>query len=657
MIARFVGAPVRCAALVLLTLLGFAVTLLTIVAAITVVGIPGYLGGARLMRRLAALSTRWSNVWAGRPVEVPAPDRPPEPKRREDGWYVFDQQVYRSRRVPAVMTELRWLSEDQAFARTWHWLFFAAFVAAPVAAVPVILLAGGVVVAGAGVGIGAWAVPAALAVPVGIALVLAAMLTGPAAVRWYAWCARTLLLEPGEKSWWRRSAVRRWLTGRSASVWHGGGLSGLSFAAFGGFLLGLAAAVASWATLIPVATQFTRNGIVFYRRIVAQWSGVEIEEPYRPYPDPPRLDPDGTYRVGRSLFTDRAKAVRSQRNGWVLGDPATWRDLLWMATAWLPSLIGLVPAVLVSFGFFGLVWQALWWAPWAVPIGLSTGVWVTPWYMWYAVRYVIPAAAAVPDWASVLVGLALTLLGLLLARPLLRLRVRYDRLLLDPTRSARLLQRVRRLTDSRADAVDTQAAELRRIERDLHDGAQARLIAVGLSLATVERLLETDPESARAMLVQARETSSTALVELRQLVRGIHPPVLSERGLVDAVRAIALDSPLPVTVTAQLPGRADAPVESAAYFAVCEALANASRHAGASRVMVDIVYADDRLRLTVTDDGRGGADPDRGSGLAGVRRRLGTFDGVLSVRSPVGGPTVLTMEIPCALSWPRTSTS
>jgi signal transduction histidine kinase len=311
----------------------------------------------------------------------------------------------------------------------------------------------------------------------------------------------------------------------------------------------------------------------------------------------------------------------------------------------------------VGFGFFGLVWQVMSWASWAVPIGLSTGTWVTPWYVWYAVTYVEPGLGVVPDWASVIIGLGLTAVGLLLALPLLRLRAGFDRLLLDPTRSARLAQRVQRLTETRADAVDAQAAELRRIERDLHDGAQARLVAVGLSLAAIERLIESDPDTARRLLAQARQSSATALTELRDLVRGTHPPVLAERGLADAVRAVALDTPLPVDVAVALDGRLDPAVETAAYFGVCEALTNAVRHARAQRIAIVLRHHDGTLTITVTDDGCGGADADRGSGLHGLRRRLGTFDGVLALRSPRGGPTVLTMEIPCALSSPKTSTS
>jgi signal transduction histidine kinase len=216
---------------------------------------------------------------------------------------------------------------------------------------------------------------------------------------------------------------------------------------------------------------------------------------------------------------------------------------------------------------------------------------------------------------------------------------------------------VRQLSESRTDATNAEAAELRRIERDLHDGAQARLVAVGMTLGAIERLLETDPAAARELLARTRETSRQALQELRDLVRGIHPPVLSERGLGDAVRALCLDIQLPVEVRVALPGRPDAPVESAAYFAVSEALTNAAKHSRASRATVDLAYRRGRLLVDVSDNGAGGADLDGGTGLRGIQRRLGTFDGTLAVTSPVGGPTTIAMEIPCVLSSPRTSTS
>lgn len=255
--------------------------------------------------------------------------------------------------------------------------------------------------------------------------------------------------------------------------------------------------------------------------------------------------------------------------------------------------------------------------------------------------------------------LALVVVGLGSAPKVLAEYGNWSTALLSPARNARLEQRVRRLTETRADAVDAQAAELRRIERDLHDGVQARLVAMGLNLGAVEQLMADDPEAARALLAQSREASATALQELRGLVRGIHPPVLAERGLADAVRALALDSPLQTEVTEDLPGRAEAPVESAVYFAVSELLANAARHADAARVWIDLHHTGDALRVQVTDDGCGGADAGSptGSGLRGIERRLGTFDGVLALSSPQGGPTIVTLELPCVLSSPRTSTS
>jgi len=188
---------------------------------------------------------------------------------------------------------------------------------------------------------------------------------------------------------------------------------------------------------------------------------------------------------------------------------------------------------------------------------------------------------------------------------------------------------------------------LRRIERDLHDGAQARLIALGISLRATEGLIRTNPDAAVALVAESRENSARALTELRALVRGIHPPVLAERGLGDAIRALALDCPVPATAEVDLPGRLPAPVEAAAYFAVAEALANAAKHAEARSVHIRATHAAGALRIEVSDDGAGGADPSRGTGLRGVERRLGTFDGVLAVSSPPGGPTIVVIEVPC----------
>jgi len=233
----------------------------------------------------------------------------------------------------------------------------------------------------------------------------------------------------------------------------------------------------------------------------------------------------------------------------------------------------------------------------------------------------------------------------------------HARVVLRPEPGAGLAGRVEQLTQARAAAVDSAAAELRRVERDLHDGAQARLVALGMSLRAAEHLIPASPQAAVALVAEAREASSKALTELRNLVRGIYPPVLADRGLGEAVRALALDTPLRTETDIVLPGRLDAPVESACYFAVAETLTNAVKHSGACRAQVRIRHAHGMLRVEVTDDGCGGADPARGGGLAGIERRLGTFDGILAVSSPPGGPTMIVMEVPCALSSPWTRSS
>jgi signal transduction histidine kinase len=222
------------------------------------------------------------------------------------------------------------------------------------------------------------------------------------------------------------------------------------------------------------------------------------------------------------------------------------------------------------------------------------------------------------------------------------------------TPDADLAGRVARLTESRGHAVDAAAAELRRIERDLHDGAQARLVALGMNLRAVERVLPGSPQAALALVAEARESSVRALSELRDLIRGICPPVLADRGLGHAVQALVLDTPLPTALEVDLPGRLPAPVESACYFAVAEALANAVKHSGARHAGIRIKHASGLLRIEVADDGVGGADPEQGTGLQGVERRLGTFDGIMAVSSPPGGPTMIVMEVPCALLSPKT---
>jgi signal transduction histidine kinase len=219
--------------------------------------------------------------------------------------------------------------------------------------------------------------------------------------------------------------------------------------------------------------------------------------------------------------------------------------------------------------------------------------------------------------------------------------------LLSSPDQTQLTERIETLESSRAGAVDAQESALRRIERDLHDGAQARLVALGMSLGMAEHTLADDPGRAGELLADARVDAEAALRELRDLARGIHPPVLGDRGLEAAVGALASATPLRVTLAVDVPERPAPAVESAAYFVVAEALANAAKHAHAERLEIRIARVDDALELEVQDDGHGGADAG-GAGLTGLRHRVEALDGSLHVTSPPGGPTTVRAEIPCA---------
>ncbi|WP_128379257.1 sensor histidine kinase [Streptomyces cavernae] len=247
---------------------------------------------------------------------------------------------------------------------------------------------------------------------------------------------------------------------------------------------------------------------------------------------------------------------------------------------------------------------------------------------------------------------SVTLTGLFVAWPVLPFIVRaltnvdraLVRALLSP--SDELERRIAELESDRGVVVDTAAADLRRIERDLHDGAQARLVnlAMGLGLAK-EKLLE-DPDAAAAMVEEAHGEVKLALQELRDLARGIHPAVLTDRGLDAALSSVASRCTVPVKVTADLPVRPAAAIEGIAYFTVSELLQNISKHSGARSASVDVWRAQDRLLIQVWDDGRGGANLDGGSGMAGLADRLGAVDGLFVIDSPEGGPTTITAELP-----------
>ncbi|MFJ8590185.1 sensor histidine kinase [Streptomyces sp. NPDC093598] len=366
-----------------------------------------------------------------------------------------------------------------------------------------------------------------------------------------------------------------------------------------------------------VTTPYVLTGVrafANWRRVLAaEWGGVRIPPAYRPLPK------------GANPWT---------RTFGMLSDPATWRDLRWLPVDMTAGFVtALLPAVLLLYPLEGFAIAA---GLWRVLDGADG--------YWYGFVRVHDQTSA---FGAAALGLVLLFFAHFLTPRLLDVHFRLTRAVLG-SNQGELAERVRVLTETRRDAVDTSAAELRRIERDLHDGAQARLVAVGMDLGTIEALLDKDPARARELIAQARKSSVEALSELRELVRGIHPPVLAERGLADAVRALALRLPVATEVSVDLPGRAGAPVEAAVYFAVSEVLTNAVKHSGADRIWIDLHHTDGMLRATVTDNGKGGAEIGAGSGLAGVERRLGTFDGVLAVSSPAGGPTMVTMEIPCA---------
>ncbi|MGW3494199.1 sensor histidine kinase [Streptomyces sp. NPDC001020] len=244
---------------------------------------------------------------------------------------------------------------------------------------------------------------------------------------------------------------------------------------------------------------------------------------------------------------------------------------------------------------------------------------------------------------TALVGLLITL-----ATPwIIRGLTTVDRLLvyglLGPSR---LATRVVELESDRGVVVDTAAADLRRIERDLHDGAQARLVNLAMDLGLAKEKLAEDPQAAARMVDEAHGEVKTALQELRDLARGIHPAVLTDRGLDAALSAVASRCTVPVQVEVDLSARPAPAIEGIAYFTVSELLQNVSKHARASRATVDVWRVENRLLLQVADDGVGGADASNGSGLAGLAGRLDAVDGVLVVDSPVGGPTRITAELP-----------
>ncbi|MFI1995227.1 sensor histidine kinase [Actinoplanes sp. NPDC020271] len=327
--------------------------------------------------------------------------------------------------------------------------------------------------------------------------------------------------------------------------------------------------------------------------------------------------------------------------GWVragLTDRAAWRAVAYLVLKAPISVLSL--AVVVAGYGYGLaaLTYPVWWR--LIPRQAdAVGV--------LRAGLPLPGDVYLDSWPRALLTAAIGALLLLLAPFALRAVLTLDRMLVTDLLDARRLdERVRELEASRNFAVQESAAALRRIERDLHDGAQARLVALAMNLGAAKEHLEqsdADPQ-ARELVVSAHRDAKAALVELRDLVRGIHPPIL-DSGLDAALATLAARSPVAVDLTVAIARRPSPAVETIAYFCIAELLTNVAKHSGAPRAAIGVEQDDGRLRLRVTDHGRGGAEA-RG-GLAGLADRVRTVDGRLVISSPVGGPTVVTVELPC----------
>ncbi|MEV0528672.1 sensor histidine kinase [Streptomyces sp. NPDC050439] len=372
-----------------------------------------------------------------------------------------------------------------------------------------------------------------------------------------------------------------------------------------------------WSWMLPVilvcggTLALARPVCQMVRFLVARWTATVIPAGYR-QGGPVTLMSTGYWWNGFGYERTRRDALMDQKWRVWWSDAARWRDLRFTAIVPLTAgIIAALPPAGVAAAILGLA-QPGSFAHIVGALGLVVALTGAP----YAWRCLAPVA------------------------------VRF----LRPSPAMALAGRVEELTAQRADVTLAQAAEIRRIERDLHDGAQARLVGLGLSLATAEKLMESDPEQARTLMRQARAGATASLSELRELVQGINPPVLNDRGLIDAVRALVLDCRLEASVSADLELTLEPPIESALYFATAELLTNAVKHAHATTAHVSITADETSIVIDVEDNGRGGAVLHTDGGLAGLRRRLAVFDGALEITSPHGGPTRVRMQVPCASS-------
>ncbi|MEU5409748.1 sensor histidine kinase [Nocardia asteroides] len=389
-----------------------------------------------------------------------------------------------------------------------------------------------------------------------------------------------------------------------------GALTGLAalFAVFALAVVAAASLIGIGIPAVPEAVKLIRPLLTLERRRAGERLGTPITPAYRPL----------TGDLRDQLAT-------------LAADPANRRDLAWLV---LHAVLGLpLAALAVALPLSAvqhLVLPVLWWAGSDALQG-SNGLVVRSW----------PTAAV-----SVLIGLVYGALALR-APEAATAQAKVARHLLAPDEHALLADRVAELTATRAAALDAHGAELRRIERDLHDGAQARIAAVIMQLGLSEQLRERDPEAAAALVRTAQDTASAALAELRDVVRSVYPPVLSDRGLASAVSALAARSPIPCVVERDGLTRRPMAVEAAAYFVISEAVTNATKHSGAEHLSVALGGPSELLTVEIRDDGVGGASVTEGGGLAGIRRRAEALDGAMTLSSPAGGPTLVRVELPC----------
>jgi signal transduction histidine kinase len=317
-------------------------------------------------------------------------------------------------------------------------------------------------------------------------------------------------------------------------------------------------------------------------------------------------------------------------------DPAAWRDLAYLLLLLPMGALGFAVVVAAFVAVVGTMTLPGW-----LFVGFPDGA-----PLWREVRIdTLPEALIV----AVVALPVSTLAAYLLIAGVSRAHAALGGALLGPSKSVRLAERVEVLTESRSRAMEAAIAERRRLERDLHDGAQQRLVSLAMDLGMAKEKLDKDPEAVRGLVEEAHGEARRVLSEIRDLVRGIHPAILTDRGLDPALSALAGRSRIPVAVDVRLEDRLPEAVETTAYFVAAEALSNAAKHSGASEAGVAVWRErspEDSLVVEVTDDGAGGASPVAGGGLSGLGDRLSALDGRLLVRSPEGGPTLVRAEIP-----------